>query len=239
MQIADFLGLIHPAIAVIFVFPLIGIVVNFAWQTRQRRLQVLGGGKSKIPPVVGTEHRKLGEWLTGAVVGLTLIGLAYPIGKNILNNQLWTKSSFQVIFIILLFVVTIASLLLLYQAQQAQWRGIFATLTGVGVVILGCQDGVFRRTNEWYWSHYYIGITAALLMIFSLAIVQDIYRDKSNRWRIIHTILNCIALLLFIGQGLTGTRDLLEIPLSWQEPYVYQCDPVSKTCPSANPQPQK
>ncbi len=44
MQLADFLGLIHPAIAVIFVFPLIGTVVNFAWQTRQRRLQTLAGG---------------------------------------------------------------------------------------------------------------------------------------------------------------------------------------------------
>nr|WP_322744216.1 MULTISPECIES: hypothetical protein [unclassified Coleofasciculus] len=31
------------------------------------------------------------------------------------------------------------------------WRGIFATLTGAGLVILGSQDGVFRRTNEWYW----------------------------------------------------------------------------------------
>lgn len=239
MQIADFLGLVHPAIAVIFVFPLIGIVVNFAWQTRQRRLQVLAGAKSKIPPVVGTEHRKLGEWLTGAVVGLTLIGLAYPIGKNFLKHQLWNKAPFQVIFIVLLFAATIASLVFLYQARQAQWRGIFATLTGVGVVILGCQDGVYRRTDEWYWSHYYIGIAAALLMIFSLAIVQDIYQDKSNRWRSIHTILNCITLLLFIGQGLTGTRDLLEIPLSWQEPYIYTCDFAHQTCPTPKSQPQK
>lgn len=38
-----------------------------------------------------------------------------------------------------------------------------------------------------------------------------------------------------MGQGLTGTRDLLEIPLSWQEPYVYQCNPATKTCSSVNP----
>ncbi len=30
-------------------------------------------------------------------------------------------------------------------------------------------------------------------MIFSLAIVQDIYQDKSNRWRIVHTILTLTA----------------------------------------------
>ncbi|MBE9006384.1 DUF4079 domain-containing protein [Fortiea sp. LEGE XX443] len=232
MEIADFLGLLHPAIAVIFVFPLIGTVVNFAWQTRQRRLQNLNAGKSKIPPVVGKEHKQLGDWLTSAVVGLTLVGLAYPIGKNIIKQELWNKANFQVIFILLMFVATIASLVLLYQAKQPLWRGVFATLTGAGLVILGCQDGVYRLTSEWYWSHYYIGITAALLMIFSLAIVQDIY--KSHRWRIIHTILNCVALLLFIGQGLTGTRDLLQIPLSWQESYVYQCDYVNKTCLKPN-----
>ncbi|MEH1792875.1 DUF4079 domain-containing protein [Nostoc sp.] len=239
MQITDFLSLLHPAIAVIFVFPLIGTVVNFAWQTRQRRLQILAGSKSKIPPVVGTEHKQLGERLTGAVVGLTLIGLSYPIGKNIIKNQLWNKAPFQVVFILLIFAATITSLVFLYRARQRLWRAVFATLTGAGLVIIGCQDGVYRLTSQWYWSHYYIGITAALLMIFSLAIVPDIYQDKSHRWRIVHTILNCIALLLFIGQGMTGTRDLLEIPLSWQEPYIYQCDFANKTCPTPNPQPPK
>lgn len=235
MELGDFLALIHPAIAVVFVFPLIGMVVNLAWQTRQRRLQAATGGKSKIPPVVGSEHRRLGNWLTGAVVGLTLLGLSYPIGKNILVNQLVSKELFQVLFIVLMFAATIGSLVLLYRAKERLWRGVFATLTGAGLIILGCQDGVFRRTNEWYWSHYYIGLSAAMLMIFSLAIVPDIYKDRSNRWRIAHTILNCIALLLFMGQGMTGTRDLLEIPLGWQEPFVYQCDFANKTCPTPVP----
>lgn len=232
METSDFLALVHPAIAICFVFPLIGMVVNFAWSTRQRRLQTIDGGKSKIPPTSGSEHRRLGNWLTASVVGLTLLGLGYPIGKNIINNQLWNKTPFQVVFILLMFAATITSLVFLYRGNNKLWRGIFATLTGAGIVILGFQDGVFRRDNEWYWSHYYIGISAAMLMIFSLAIVPEIYKDKSHRWRIIHTILNCIALLLFIGQGMTGTRDLLEIPLSWQEPYVYKCDFINKTCPT-------
>ncbi len=137
-----------------------------------------------------------------------------------------------------MFVATITSLVMLYKARPALWRGIFATLTGAGLVILGSQDGVFRRTNEWYWSHYYIGITAALLMVFSLAIVQDIYKDRSNRWRTVHVVLNTIAVLLFIGQGMTGPRDLLEIPLSWQKPYIYSCDFNNKTCPTPPPPPQ-
>ncbi|MGQ4647813.1 DUF4079 family protein [Lyngbya aestuarii] len=238
MNASDLVGLIHPAIAVIFVFPLIGIVTNFAWQTRQRRLQTKSEGKSKIPPIVGREHVQIGRWLAGAVVGIALLGLAYPIGTNILSQQLWQKNLFQVIFIVLMFAVTIGSFILLYRARQRPWRAIFATLTGAGLIILGCQDGVFRRTNEWYWSHYYFGIIAALLMIFSVAIIEDIYKDRSNRWRNAHIILNCFALLLFVGQGITGTRDLLEIPLNWQKPYVYQCDFVNQTCPEPAPKSQ-
>ncbi len=230
MELTDFFTLLHPAIAVVFVFPLIGNVVNLAWAARQRRLQVKAKVKSKIPAVSGAEHKRLGDWLTGSVVGLTLIGVAHPIAEQMIKKQLWIKSPFQFVFIILLFVATIASLVFLYKAKQKKWRAIFATLTGMGIVILGCQDGVFRRTNEWYWSHYYYGIAASLLMVFSLAIVPEIYRDKSNKWRIIHTVVNTFALLLFIGQGLTGVRDLLEIPLGWQKPFVYSCDYVNKTC---------
>ncbi|MGB8702202.1 MAG: DUF4079 domain-containing protein, partial [Thermosynechococcaceae cyanobacterium] len=72
------------------------------------------------------------------------------------------------------------------------------------------------------------GITAAILMIISLAILREIYQDKTQRWRNVHILLNSFALLLFIGQGITGTRALLEVPLTWQEPYInqlykYQC----------------
>lgn len=231
MEIKDFLSLLHPVLAVAIVFPMLGIVLNMAWQTRQRRLQVASGDKSKIPPLVGSEHLKAGKILSGSVVGVTLVALGYGIFENILSKDVWSKNSFQVIFIILMFVATIASLVLLYRSTPAMWRGIFATLTGAGLVILGAQDGVFRRSDEWYWSHYYIGITAALLMVFSLAIVPDIYKDRSNRWRTVHVILNSIAVLLFLGQGMTGSRDLLEIPLSWQKPYIYSCDFPNKTCP--------
>ena len=211
MKPSDFLLIVHPAIAIVSVFPLLGIVAYFAWNTRQRRLQTSGGEKSQIPPLVGREHLNFGRWLSLAVVGVSLLGLAHPIGEKILVDKVWQSNPFQVFFILAMFVLTIASLLILSRARQKQWRGIFATLTGLGVVVLGFQEGVFRRDNEWFWSHFYFGIFVTLLMIFSLAIVEDIYQDRSHRWRYIHVGLNCLALLLFIGQGITGTRDLLEI----------------------------
>lgn len=218
MKPEDFLLIIHPAIAVVSVFPLVGIVTYFAWQTRQRRLQLLQGDKSKIPPTSGRTHVEIGKWLSTVVVIVALLGLAYPIGKNIITNQLWVSNAFQVVFIVLMFILVIVSLIFLFRARQKHWRGIFAILSGMGVVILGCQDGVFRRTNEWYWSHYYYGIIVVLLMIFSLAIIEDIYQDRTNRWRYVHIILNCFALVLFLGQGFTGTRDILEIGIYMTPP---------------------
>jgi hypothetical protein len=233
MELQDIFALLHPAIAIIAVFPLIGIAVNRALLTRQRRLQVAGGEKSKIPPVVGSEHVAIGSWLSGSVVGVALLGMAYPIFSKMLGNDTLTKEPFRVFFVIAIFLLSIAAFALLFKARVKLWRGIFATLTGMGLIVLGFQPEIFRRDNEWFVSHYYYGMTAALLMIFSVAIVQNIYQDKQNRWRTVHIILNCFALLLFIGQGMTGARDLLEIPLHWQSQYIYQCDFTNKTCPQA------
>jgi uncharacterized membrane protein len=230
MEPTDIFRLVHPAIAVTFVLPLIGIVSYFAWQTRQRRLQSQAGEKSKIPAMVGPDHAKLGRILTSGVVGIALLGLFHPIAKTLIKNQVWVDQPLRLVFVILIFLATIVSLILLYQAKpnQKTWRWLFAGLTGVGVLILGSQEGVFRRTNEWYASHFYFGMAVTLLMIFSLAILPEIYKHK--KWRQLHAVLNTLAVLLFIAQGMTGVRDLLEIPLSWQEPFIYQCDFVNKTC---------
>lgn len=224
MTSKDIILLLHPTIAVTVVFPLIGIVFNRALQVRQRRLETLATGKSKIPPVAGQEHVQLGRWLTSSVVGIVLIALAYGIFKNILEKQVWEKSPLQVVFIVFMFAATIGCQFLLYQAKpkDKKWRGIFATLTGMGLVILGCQDGVYRLTEKWYMSHYYYGIAAASLMIFSLAILPEIYKDKTNFWRKVHIAANCAALLLFFGLGMTGTLSLLEIPLTWQKGYIIE-----------------
>ncbi len=227
----DAWALLHPAIAIIVVFPLLGIVVNRASLTRERRLATKAGEKSKIPPVVGTEHVAIGKYLTMAVVGVTFLGLAYPLVSKFINKNVISQEPWRVFLVIIIFVLSITSFVFLLRSKTKLGRGIFAVLTGVGLVLLGCQPEIYRRDHEWLVSHFYYGILAALLMIFSVATTQDIYQDRQNRWRNAHIILNSLALLLFIGQGLTGTRDLLEIPLHWQAPYVYQCNSVNKTCP--------
>lgn len=220
----DLILLLHPIAAVVFVFPLLGIVVNRALLVRQRRLE----DKSKIPATVGKEHVQLGQWLTVSVVGIVLLALANDVFGNIIENNVWGKEPFKVVFIGLMFGAAIASFTLLYKAQAKLWRAVFATLSSMALIVLGAQDGVYRKTEQWYVSHYYYGITAAVLMIISLTILREIYQDRTHRWRTVHIVLNSIALLLFIGQGIIGTQSLLEVPLHWQEPYVqklyeFQC----------------
>ncbi len=221
-MLKDAVLLLHPIIAIAVVFPLMGLIVNRGLQVRRRRLQLASGDKSKVPPVVGQEHVRTGHWLTIGVVGITLIALANDIFGTVVSAQLWSKNPVQVGLIGLLFVATIASLVLLFRSHQVRWRATFATLTGIGLVVLGCQDGVYRKTDQWATSHYYYGITASLLMIFSLSIVQSIYKDRTQRWRMVHIAISSVVALLFIGQAITGTRALLEVPLSWQEPYIQQ-----------------
>lgn len=234
----DIILLLHPFIAVVVVFPLIGLVVKLALQTFQRRLQLSKGAKSSILPSAGTEHVQIGRWLAGSVVGIVLLAFANDLFGNIIDKKVWVQNPFQVILICLVFAATITSMALLYQVKTRLWRWVFAVITSIALIVLGSQDGVYRKTEQWYISHYYYGVAAAILMIFSLAIIKEIYQDRSNRWRTIHIVLNSIALLLFIGQAFTGVQSLQEIPLAWQKPYVgklyeQHCDQKPCTVQSA------
>lgn len=215
MVIDHWLMLIHPMLAIIFVLPTVGIVSHYAWQVRQRRLKNQAKEKTKISPTVGQSHVNLGRWLAGLVIGVALVGLAHPIFKNIVSIGLWEKNPLKVLLVILIFGVTFGALLTLLKAKKLLWRVTFSVFSGMGLISLGWQDGVFRRENEWFMSHFFYGLTAALLMIVSVAILPEIYR--SQQWRKVHTILNVIAFLLFIGLGVTGVRDIFEIAL-YQSP---------------------
>ncbi|MEB3295761.1 MAG: DUF4079 domain-containing protein [Synechococcales bacterium] len=239
LDLKDYLRLLHPSLAILIVFPLLGLVVSRAILVRQRRLQE-GKERSKIPANVGQEHLRYGQWLALSVIGVYLIGCTRPAIDNIVKKQLWQTMPYQVMLASFTYGVTLAALWALFKAGKPLWRAIFASLTGLGLVLIGLQDGIYRRDHEWIISHLYYGIVATLLMVFSLAIVPEIYRDRTNRWRMIHTIVNIVATVFFILQGITGARDLLEIPLSWQESTVFGCNfnknsPDYKTCPKPAP----
>lgn len=61
MAISDWFMLIHPTIAIVLVFPLLGIVLYQAWLTRTRRLALKDGQKNSIPATSETEYVCIGR----------------------------------------------------------------------------------------------------------------------------------------------------------------------------------
>ena len=228
MTALDWLWILHPALAVVVVYPLLGVVMRLAWQTRQRRV-----AKQKHPPTVGRDHSDVGRWLAASVVWLVLIALAVSIATKVpLADFAGGVTRAAQLLVVLL--GTSASLIALLRCQAAVFRFSFSVLTFIGVLALGAQPEVWRVSDDLFssgfWqSHYWSGVAVTGLMLLSLSARREITRDL--RVRRLHVTASILAAVLFLMQGVTGTRDLLEIPLSWQKPAVYRCDFVLQTCP--------
>ena len=231
----DWLWILHPFLAVVLVYPLVGVVVRLAIQTRARRLQ-----NQKRPVTVGRDHSDLGRWLAAAVVLLVLVALSVVIGTKAPLVQ-FEGGLARAIQLLLVLFGTIVSLLALWRCTRPGLRLAFSLITWAGVLGLGAQPEVWRLSDNpftpaFWQSHYWAGVGVTGLMLFSLGARAEILRDI--RIRRLHVTANVLAALLFLTQGLTGTRDLLEIPLSWQKSTIYRCDFNAKTCPSLDPNAQ-
>ena len=221
MTTTDWLWILHPALAVVLIYPLIGMVVRLAWQTRQRRVT-----KVNYPPVVGRDHSDLGRWLAAGVVLLVLIALTVVIATKAPLFD-FSGGASRAIQLSIVLLGTGASLVALWRSKAAALRLSFSLITWIGVLTLGAQPEVWRLSDDplslaFWQSHYWAGVAVTGLMLFSLAARPEILRDL--RLRRLHVTVSVLAALLFLMQGITGTRDLLEIPLSWQKPAVYACD---------------
>ena len=228
MQGADWLTILHPALAVVLIYPLIGMVVRLGVQARHRRL-----GDTKLPVTSGSEHTDLGRWLSAGVVIIVLIALVAAIVTHQPLAELQGGLS-RGLLLLLVLLGTSVSLLALWHATSKALRLLFALLTWVGVLSLGAQPEVWRLSDnpldpQFWQSHYWAGVAVTGLMLFSLGARPEILRQL--RWRRMHVAANLLAAVLFTIQGITGSRDLLEIPLGWQKPTLYQCDWAARVCP--------
>lgn len=231
MTTVDWLWLLHPALAVALVYPLLGAGLQLARQTRQRRLN-----QAKAPATAGAEHTALGRWLTAAVVAIQL--LAYAV--VILTKQPSQLTPARGGLLLLVFAGAVLALVALWRVRQAAYRAVFALLCWIGVIGLGLQPEIWRLSDNpldpaFWHSHFWGGMGLTGLLLFALAARPDIQR--SLRWRRLHLSANALAALIFIAQGITGPRDLLEIPLSWQKATIWGCDFERRVCPPFAPPP--
>ncbi len=229
----DWLWILHPALAVVFVYPLVGMVARLGLQARARRT-----GNTKVPVVSGRDHTDLGRWLAAAVVVVSLVALSVVITTHAAPSWLagGAARSSQLLLVLL---GTVVAFVALWRATAPALRGSFALITWLGVIALGAQPEVFRGsddplTAEFWQSHYWGGVALVGVMLFSLGARREILSQL--RWRRVHVTLSVLAAVLFLIQGTTGSRDLLQIPLSWQKPALQACDWSQLRCPAPQPQ---
>jgi hypothetical protein len=229
MTTIDWLWLLHPALAVALVYPLLGAVLQLAIHTRRRRLN-----QSKAPLTAGAEHTALGRWLTAVVVAIQLIAYAVVI----LTKEPSQLDPGRSGLLLLVLVGTLLALVALWRVRGAAYRASFALLCWIGVIGLGMQPEVWRLSDNpldpaFWQSHFWGGMGLTGLLLFALAAQPEIQRQL--RWRRLHLTANALAALIFITQGITGPRDLLEIPLSWQKSTIWGCDFEQRLCPPFAP----
>ena len=231
MTTTDWLWLLHPALAVALVYPLLGATLQLALHTLRRRLN-----QSRAPVTVGAEHTTLGRWLTAAVVAIQLLAYAVVILTKEPSQLNPTRSG----LLLLVLAGSVLALVALWRVRGAAYRASFALLCWIGVIALGMQPEVFRLSDNpldpaFWQSHFWGGMGLTGLLLFALAAQPEIQRQL--RWRRLHLSANALAALIFITQGITGPRDLLEIPLSWQKPTIWGCNFERRECPPCAPQP--
>lgn len=230
MEFVDWLWILHPALAVVVIYPLMGMVVFLGRQTRSRRVD-----RAKLPPTAGRDHRDLGKWLTTGMVAVVLVAIAV----SIVTRSFWSapgQDPLRAGSLLLVLVGTVVALLVLWRVQQRWQRFLFALLTWAGVLGLGAQPEVWRVSDDpgtfaFWTAHYWTGVGLVALMLFSMAISPDTLRRLA--WRRVHLAVSMMAAVLFLIQGISGSKDLLEIPLSWQKPTIWQCDFNARRCPGA------
>ena len=169
------------------------------------------------------------------MIAVVLLGLlaeivAITTSKSFLEAGIdWTRTT----WISTAVVGCVFAVLHLGQERKGNSKWATAAMAWGLFVLVGMQPEVFRRSDSLidpaFWQSHFWGATALVgLLCWSQAAQRDVL--KNIKWRKAHMAVAAAMAALFIYQAATGSRDLLEIPLSWQKAIIEQCDFDAKTC---------
>lgn len=217
MTVLDWFALLHPVLMILFVYPVVGATIRLGILVRERRL-----GITDQLAAVPREHADHGRWVTAGVVVAVLIALAYALIASALQpGAAFAGGGLRLAWLLLVAAGTFAALLALLRVRAAPLRASFAWLTWAGLLGLGGQPEIRRLSDDpfsgAFWSsHYWSGVLLTGLLLFTLAARPEISRQL--RWRRLHVAANILVMVLLAVQAITGSRDLLTMPLGWQLP---------------------
>ena len=228
----DWFALLHPVLMILFVYPVVGATIRLGILVRERRL-----GITEQLPAVQREHADHGRWVTAGVVVAVLSALLYGLLSSAWAPGLPLAGGVPRLALLLLVAAgTVVALVALLRVKRASLRAAFTLLTWAGLLGLGGQPEIWRLSDNplstGFWSsHYWSGVLLTGLLLFTLAARPEITRLP--RWRRLHVAANILVMVLLAVQAITGSRDLLEMPLSWQKPAIQACTVQAGLCPQA------
>jgi hypothetical protein len=233
MTALDWLALLHPVLIILFVYPVVGATIRLGILVREKRL-----GITRQPDLVPVEHAAHGAWVTGGVVVAVLIALLYSLLAHGWASGSPVSGLPRQLLLGLVAAGTLVALLALLRVRRAALRASFALLCWAGLLGLGSQPEIWRLSDNplsaGFWgSHYWSGVLLTGLLLFTTAARPEITRMP--RLRRLHLLLNLLVMVLLAVQAITGSRDLLQMPLSWQTPAILSCDPLARSCPTPPP----
>ena len=158
LSLHAWMGLLHPVLMILFVYPVVGATIRLGILAREKRLHL-----NPIADTVPVEHAQHGAWVTGGVLVAVLIGLGHSLWNSHPLGLMLTGSAVMFSFGRLL-------------ATRMVWqRFLWASASAAGLLLLGLQPAVERFSDvPWralFWqSHFWMGLLLTTLLLSSTAL---------------------------------------------------------------------
>ena len=193
------LGLVHPVLMILFVYPVVGATIRLGILARERRLNI-----NPIAATVPVEHAQHGAWVTGGVLVSVLVALSHSLISSSPG------------LLVMVSVAVVLSYRWLLQSRRIWQRMLWAAGAWSGLLILGLQPSVERLSDQpWtplFWqSHFWMGLLLSGLLLSSTTLQTLIGTNQAIRRLHIGTNLG-VALLLAM-QAISGTRNLMLVDM--------------------------
>lgn len=207
----DWLLLLHPALMILFVYPVVGATIRLGILVRERRLDL-----NPIAATVPAEHVDHGRWVaTGAMVA-SLLALAANLARNSASGGTSADGlGAPGLALAALAALTLGGCLALWRVRGARGRAVSAVISIAGLALLALQPSLwFRGVSPWsrlWGSHTWGGLLLIALLLFAMAAAPEI-RSRPT-WRRLHTAAAFLTALLLAVQAISGSRDLLVLGL--------------------------
>lgn len=205
MSATDWWALLHPALMILFVYPVVGATIHLGILVREKRL-----GITEQPDRVPLEHADHGRWLCTGTVVAVLAALLWSHAQAALPLA-------QHAALLLLALGCLGSVLALWRLRTAALRAASALFCWLALLVLGLQPGVVRLndnpfTAAFWQSHFWAGWLLCGLLLLSTSARPELQR--SLVWRRWHVAAAGLTALLLAMLAISGCRDLLAMTIS-------------------------